>query len=217
MSRNSNSKTIINQINNQIKNQNSMKKNIFAIALVAITLLMASCQKENIVPGGNGENPTNAPRVAVTSDLIGTNWTANLPLADFISAMTGTNLDEIGCQFPENFDGTMIFHINFDNDYAHITFSDNISVVNVAEIAGEYTMEEIENMDLAYVYDGTTHTGTLTAVGNDENGNPIDYQILFTYDDNGDTITINLQFANAEEEENTITFPLVFHRDAANA
>lgn len=72
-------------------------------------------------------------------------------------------------------------------------------------------------MDLAYVYDASTHTGTLTAVGTDENGDPIDYQIAFTYDDNGDTITITLQFANAEDEENTINFPLVFHRDAANA
>lgn len=193
-----------------------MKKYIFAIALVAITLCMASCQKEIITPNGNNETPVNTPRVAVTSDLIGTDWTANLPLGDLIYAMTGTNLDEIGCQFPEDFDAMMVFHLNFDNDYAHITFSDNISVVNVAEIAGEYTMEEIENMDLAYVYDASTHTGTLTAVGTDENGDPIDYQIAFTYDDNGDTITITLQFANAEDEENTINFPLVFHRDAAN-
>ena len=72
-------------------------------------------------------------------------------------------------------------------------------------------------MDLAYVYNGATHTGTLTAVGNDENGNPIDYQIAFTYDDDDDTITINMLFANAEDEDTTISFPLVFHRDAVNA
>jgi galactose mutarotase-like enzyme len=57
----------------------------------------------------------------------------------------------------------------------------------------------------------------LTAVGTDENGDPINYQIVFTYDDNDDTITINLQFANAEDEDTVISFPLVFHRDAANA
>ena len=194
-----------------------MKKNIFAIALVAITLCMASCQKDPITPNGNGENPANTPKVAVTSDLIGTDWTANLALEDLIQAMTGMSLSDYGCQFPDGFDSDMLFNLSFDNQYAHITFSDNISVVNVAEIAGGYTMEEIEQMDLAYVYDGATHTGTLTAVGNDENGNPIDYQITFTYDDDDDTITINLQFANAEDEDTTITFPLVFHRNAVNA
>ena len=196
-----------------------MKKNIFAIAFIAITLCMASCQREEIIPGisGNGENPANSPRVAVTSDLIGTDWTANLALEDLLQAMTGMNLSDYGCEFPEGFDANMTFHINFDSEYAHITFGDNITVINVAELAGEYTNEEIENMDLAYVYDGSTHTGTLTAVGNDENGNPINYQIVFTYNDDDDTIIINLQFANAEDEDTTINFPLVFHRDATAA
>ncbi len=194
-----------------------MKKNIFAIALVAITLCMASCQKDPITPNGNGENPANTPKVAVTSDLIGTDWTANLALEDLIQAMTGMSLSDYGCQFPDGFDANMTFNLSFDNEYAHITFSDNISVVNVAEIAGGYTMEEIEQMDLAYVYNGATHTGTLTAVGNDENGNPIDYQIVFTYNDDDDTITINLQFANAEDEDNVISFPLVFQRNEVEA
>ena len=194
-----------------------MKKNIFAIAFIAITLCMASCQKEPIVPGGNGENPANTPRVAVTSDLIGTDWTANLPLEDFLQAMTGMNLSDYGCQLPEGFDANMTFNLSFDNEYAHITFGDNMTVINVAEMAGEYTMEEIENMDLAYVYNGATHTGTLTAVGTDENGDPIDYQITFTYNDDDDTITINLQFAKAEDEDTTISFPLVFQRDEVEA
>ena len=191
-----------------------MKKNIFAIALIAITFCMASCQKDPITPN---ENNGATPRVAVTSDLIGTDWTANFSLGDLIYAMTGTTLSDYGCQFPEGFDSTMTFHLNFDNEYAHITFGDNISIVNVVEMAGGYTNEEIENMDLAYVYDGATHTGTLTAVGNDENGNPINYQIVFTYNDNDDTITINMEFANAEDEDTTISFPLVFHRDAVTA
>ena len=151
-----------------------MKKNIFAIALIAITFCMVSCQKDPITPN---ENNGATPRVAVTSDLIGTDWTANFSLGDLIYAMTGTTLSDYGCQFPEGFDSTMTFHLNFDNEYAHITFGDNISIVNVVEMAGGYTNEEIENMDLAYVYDGATHTGTLTAVGNDENGNPINYQL----------------------------------------
>ncbi len=194
-----------------------MKKNIFAIAFVAVTLLMASCQKEIIAPSENGENPANTPRVAVTSDLIGTDWTANLPLNDLVYAMTGMNLNEMGCQLPDGFDANMVFHLNFDTQYAHFTFSDNMALINVVEMAGGYTNDEIQNMDLAYVYDGATHTGTLTAVGTDEDGNPINYQITFTYDDDDDTITINFQFANAEDEDTTINFPLVFHRDAVNA
>ena len=194
-----------------------MKKNIFVIAFAALALCMASCQKEEVTPNENGGNNANKPRVTVTSDLIGTDWTANLSLGDLIYAMTGMSLSDYGCQFPDGFDTTMVYHLSFDNEYAHITFSDNISMVNVAETAGGYTNEEIENMDLAYVYDGTTHTGTLTAVGTDENGDPINYQITFTYNDDDDTITIDLQFANAEDEDTTINFPLVFHRDAANA
>ena len=64
---------------------------------------------------------------------------------------------------------------------------------------------------------GPTGTAYQTAVGNDENGDPINYQIVFTYDDDDDTITINLQFANAEDEDNVISFPLVFQRNEVEA
>ena len=62
--------------------------------------------------------------------------------------MTGMTLSDYGCQFPEGFDSTMVFHINFGTDFAHITFGDNMSLINVVEMAGGYTNEEIENMDL---------------------------------------------------------------------
>ena len=192
-----------------------MKKNIFAIAFIALALCFTSCQQDDPAPGADG--PVGTPRVTTTSDLIGTDWTATLPLGDLVYAMTGMTLSDYGCQFPEGFDSTMVFHLNFDNEYAHFTFGDNMSVISVAELAGEYTSEEIEQMNLAYVYDGTTHTGTLIAVGTDDNGAPINYQIVFTYDDNADTITINLQFANAEDENTTISLPLVFHRDIFSA
>jgi hypothetical protein len=193
-----------------------MKKNIFILAIAAFALCLTSCNREDIVlDGGNVDNPGNNPKVTVTADLINTNWTATRSFGDLVYAMTGMNLSDYGCQFPDGFDTTMVFHLNFDPNYAHFTFSDNMALINVVEIAGGYTNEEIQNMDLAYVYDGLTHTGTLTAVGTDENGDPINYQIVFTYDDNDDTITINLQFANAEDENTIINFPLVFHRDAA--
>ena len=189
-----------------------MKKNIFAIALIAITFCMVSCQKDPITPN---ENNGATPRVAVTSDLIGTDWTASLTLNDLLTGM-GVDLSGIVCSDSNDLNAeAMSIQMNFDNQYAHITFSDNVVVLNALEVNGEYTMEEISQMDLAYVYDGATHTGTLTAVGTDENGDPINYQINFTYSDNDDTITINFQFT--DENDAVITFPMVFHRNAVNA
>lgn len=197
-----------------------MKKSILMIAVAAFVLCLSSCQKEKVIREGNNlvnGGATGTTRVLTTADLTGTNWTANFSLGDLVYAMTGMSLNDYGCQFPEGFDTNMVYHLTFDPQFAHITFSGNISMINVAEVAGEYTMDEIQQMDLAYAYDHATHTGTLTAVGTDEDGNPINYQIPFTYDDNADTITITLQFANAENENVTINFPLVFHRDGTVA
>ena len=191
-----------------------MKKNIFAIVVAAMALFMTSCDKTPITPV-NGENDGAKPRVAVTADLIGTDWTASLTLNDLLTGM-GVDLSGIVCSDSNDLNAeAMSIQMNFDNQYAHITFSDNVVVLNALEVNGEYTMEEISQMDLAYVYDGATHTGTLTAVGNDENGNPINYQINFTYDDNADTITINFQFT--DENDAVITFPMVFQRNAVTA
>ncbi len=186
-----------------------MKKNIFAIVVAAMALFMTSCDKTPITPV-NGENDGAKPRVAVTADLIGTDWTASLTLNDLLTGM-GVDLSGIVCSDSNDLNAeAMSIQMNFDNQYAHITFSDNVVVLNALEVNGEYTMEEISQMDLAYVYDGATHTGTLTAVGTDENGDPINYQINFTYSDNDDTITINFQFT--DENDAVITFPMVFQR-----
>lgn len=191
-----------------------MKKNIFAIVVAAMALFMTSCDKTPITPV-NGENDGAKPRVAVTADLIGTDWTASLTLNDLLTGM-GVDLSGIVCSDSNDLNAeAMSIQMNFDNQYAHITFSDNVVVLNALEVNGEYTMEEISQMDLAYVYDGATHTGTLTAVGTDENGDPINYQINFTYSDNDDTITINFQFT--DENDAVITFPMVFQRNAVVA
>ena len=191
-----------------------MKKNIFAIVVAAMALFMTSCDKTPITPD-NGGNDGAKPRVAVTADLIGTDWTASLTLNDLLTGM-GVDLSGIVCSDSNDLNAeAMSIQMNFDNQYAHITFSDNVVVLNALEVNGEYTMEEISQMDLAYVYDGATHTGTLTAVGTDENGDPINYQINFTYSDNDDTITINFQFT--DENDAVITFPMVFQRDAVVA
>lgn len=191
-----------------------MKKNIFAIVVAAMALFMTSCDKTPITPV-NGENDGAKPRVAVTADLIGTDWTASLTLNDLLTGM-GVDLGGIVCSDSNDLNAeAMSIQMNFDNQYAHITFSDNVVVLNALEVNGEYTMEEISQMDLAYVYDGATHTGTLTAVGTDENGDPINYQINFTYSDNDDTITINFQFT--DENDAVITFPMVFQRNEVEA
>lgn len=191
-----------------------MKKNIFAIVVAAMALFMTSCDKTPITPD-NGGNVNTQPRVMVTSDLIGTDWTTALTLNDLLTSM-GIDLSGIVCSDSNDLNAEVMgININFDDQYAHITFSDNVVVLNAIEMNGEYTMEEIEQMDLAYVYDGTTHTGTLTAVGTDENGDPIDYQINFTYSDNDDTITINFQFT--DENDAVINFPMVFQRNSVEA
>ena len=193
-----------------------MKKRIFIATAVALMLGMTACQKEVITPSNPsvpGNPDVHTTMVKSTADLIGTDWTANLNLTDLLYAMTGMNLSDFGCDTVIGFDSALVFHIEFDSTYAHITFSENMNITNVTEIAGEYTIEQIEQMDLAYTHNSTTHTGTLTAVGVDENNVPINYQIAFTYSETDDTITINLLFANAEDEDTTITFPLVFHRD----
>mgnify|MGYP003369066699 CR=1 len=186
-----------------------MKKNIFIMALFAIALCLNSCQREEVTPGNNGSSQ-NTPRVTTTSDLSGTNWTATISLDDLVYAMTGTHIGDYGCELGA--DSAMVYHLNFGTDFAHITFSDNISVYHMADVAGEYTLEEIQQMNFAYYYDGSTHTGTLTAVGIDENGDPINYQISFTYNDTTDEITIILPIA--DENDNAVNFPAVFHRDA---
>ena len=191
-----------------------MKKNIFVIAIAAFALCLASCQHEDITLE-NGGNAGVQPKVTATSDLIGTDWTASFTLNDLLTSM-GVDLSGIVCSDSNDLDAeAMGIQINFDNQYAHITFSDNVVILNAMEMNGEYTMEEIEQMDLAYVYDASTHTGTLTAVGTDENGDPINYQINFTYSDNDDTITINFQFT--DENDAVINFPMVFQRNAVNA
>ncbi|MBR6132315.1 MAG: hypothetical protein IKQ20_10705 [Bacteroidales bacterium] len=187
-----------------------MKKNILVLALAAITLCFTSCQPEEITLD-NGNTPT-TPRVATTADLIGTDWTATLSLGDLVYGMTGMNLNDTACPYPYANDTAMVCNLNFDTDFAHFTFSDNVEIWQMVEMAGQYTMEQIQQMDLAYVYDGSTQTGTLTAVGMDENGQPINYQINFSYDITADSITIVFQFTN--EQNVTVNFPMVFQRNA---
>ena len=188
-----------------------MKKTLLIMAMFAIALCLNSCDREEVNPE-NSEITQSTARVTSTADLVGTNWTANIYLDDLYYAMTGEHIGDYGCGYDDALNSPLVFHLNFGTDFAHLTFADDISVLQVAEVAGEYTLEEIQQMDLAYVYDPSTHTGTLTAVGLDDNGAPINYQLSFTYDDNADEITIILPIA--DENDVPVNFPAVFHRDA---
>ena len=86
-----------------------MKRNILIVAVAALTLCIASCEKEDVTPGGYG-NFGNTPKVTATSDLIGTDSTANFSLGDLLFAMTGMTVSDYGCRFPEGFDSTIVFH-----------------------------------------------------------------------------------------------------------
>ena len=77
----------------------------------------------------------------------------------------------------------------------------------------EYGLQEVANMNFAYSYDPTTHTGALTANAMDNDGNPTTCQIPFTYDTTTDAITIVLHIADEGDEDNTFAYQLVFHRD----
>ena len=184
-----------------------MKKQIVLIA-AALLLCMTACKKETITPMNNHQPETTL--VKSTADLIGTEWTLTLDLSDSLYINDG------GCGWADSIKSQLLqleFGLTFDSTYAHITFPDNVTVLSLGEVDGEYTMEEIESMDFAYTYDPTTHTCSLTANTLDEDGNPDTYQIPFTYDTTTDAIIINMTFAFEDSEDNTISFQLVFHRN----
>lgn len=184
-----------------------MKKQIVLIA-AALLLCMTACKKETITPMENHQPEVTL--VKSTADLIGTEWTLTLDLSDSIYVYDG------GCGWTDSIMSQYLqfeFGLNFDSTYAHISFPDNVTVLSLGEVDGEYSMEEIESMNFAYTYDPATHTGSLTANTLDDNGNPDTFQIPFTYDTTTDAIIINMAFAYAENEDETISFQLVFHRN----
>lgn len=171
-----------------------MKKNIFVIAVAAFALCMASCQKEEnltLVPVNNGgENiPADSNvRVKSTSDLHNTDWTCSITFGEFLTNMGF----DITCM-PDFEDENMEFGLNFDGEYAHFSFPDNIMAFGGDE--GE--LQQISGVSYTYTYNGTTHIGYLDGVADDEDEEPT--QLQFTYDDATDVITFNLDLFFAED------------------
>ena len=184
-----------------------MKKNIFAIAVAAFALCMASCQKDepiNIIPTGNGGNTTpteNNARVKSTSDLHNTDWTYTVSYYEFLNDMLG--IDTSCIQGLEDED--MAFGLAFDGTYAHFTFPENVMAFGGEE--GE--LEQIYGVSYTYTYDGTTHTGYLDGVAD---GEEEPAQLQFTYEDATDIITFVLPMFYADDST-AVTLTLNFARN----
>lgn len=179
-----------------------MKKNIFAIAAAAIMAFgMTACETEVVTPD-NFVTPNSNARVKTTEDLHNTDWTFTMTYTEFINNMLGLN---IPCMDSIN-DETYEFGLNFDGTYAHFTFPTNIMAFG----GSEGMLEQINGVSYEYSYDGTTHTGYLDGVADDENDNP--GQLQFTYDDATDVITFNLNMFYADDNT-PVTLTLNFSRN----
>ena len=185
-----------------------MKKNIFALAAAALFAFgMTACTDEPVNPinPGNGTDVT-TPMVKTAADLIGTEWEYTLDLSAGMDSADIAFLYE--CMDSADVAAllSMTFGLSFDSTYAHLTFPEDVTGLNVVENGEDYTVEEIQEMAYTYTYNGTTQTGTLSG------GNFGDLQIPFTYDTTNDQITINMMVAEEGNEANATTWVLVFSR-----
>jgi hypothetical protein len=179
-----------------------MKKNILILAAAALFAFgMTSCTDEPIVT--NGQNPASNARVKTTADLHNTDWTYTVTTTELINNLFGTNLPCADSTAEE----TYTFGLNFDGQYAHFSFPENVMAFGGDE--GE--LGQISGVSYEYAYDGSTHTGYLTVAAEDENGNDVPAQLEFTYDDATDVITFNLDMFYAEDGT-PVTLTLNFER-----
>ena len=161
-------------------------------------------EPEVIIPGDNPTDPTTNARVKSTSDLHGTDWTYSVTYSEFLSNMMGF---DPSCM--EGFeDETMTFGLNFDGTYAHFSFPDNIEAYG----GEEGTLEQIYGVSYTYSYDGSTHTGYLDGVAEDNNGNDVPAKLKFTYNDITDAITFVLPMFYADDNT-PVNLTLVFKRN----
>ena len=180
-----------------------MKKNILIAAVAALTLSLTACQKDDVNPINNGNENTNA-LVKTTADLHNTNWTYSVTTTELVNALMGTNVPCMDSTAEE----TYTFGLNFDGQYAHFSFPENVMAFGGDE--GE--LNQIAGVSYEYEYDGTTHTGYLTVAAEDEDGNDVPAQLEFTYDDATDVITFNLPLFYADDNT-PLTLTLNFHRN----
>ena len=138
-----------------------MKKNILIAAVAALTLSLTACQKDDVTPVNNGGVNTNT-RVKSTSDLHNTDWTYSVTTTELVNALMGTNIPCMDSTAEE----TYTFGLNFDGQYAHFSFPENVMAFGGDE--GE--LNQITGVSYEYEYEGATHTGHLTVAAEDMDG-----------------------------------------------
>lgn len=181
-----------------------MKKNIIIAAAAILAIGLTACEPEIITPGDNVNPGNSTALVKSTADLHNTDWTYTVTYSEFLSQMVGIDLSCV-----EGFeDETMAFGLTFDGTYAHFTFPENVMAFGGDE--GE--LEQIYGVSYTYTYDGSTHTGYLNGVAEDEDGNDVPAQLQFTYDDATDAITFVLPMVFAEDGT-PVTLTMVFLRN----
>ena len=193
-----------------------MKKNIFFVAIAAMAICFASCQKETInsvnTPGDNEGVVNPNARVKTTSDLRNTDWTCSMTFNQILFLM-GADTTCIPAYGDETYD----MGLSFNDSVANFTFPENIEAYGLN--ADQTGMAQIFGLSYQYSYDGGTHTGYFVCTTEDDNGNVIPAQLQFTYDDATDVITFNIELYNATEnpddfdDTNPIIFPLNFSRN----
>ena len=180
-----------------------MKKNILIAAVAALTLSLTACQKDDVTPVNNGGVNTNA-LVKSTADLHNTDWTYSVTTTELVNALMGTNVPCMDSTAEE----TYTFGLNFDGQYAHFSFPENVMAFGGDE--GE--LDQISGVSYEYEYDGTTHTGYLTVAAEDMDGDETIAPLQFTYDDATDVITFNLPLFYADDNT-PLPLSLNFHRN----
>ncbi len=175
-----------------------MKKNIFALAAAVLMLGMTACQKEDDTTIISTPETENILTVKSVADLAGTDWTYTLSFADMIGIETCDSIEITGLDLQ--------FGLNFDHDYAHLMFPENVTGLQMVEDGDSYTMEEIQQIDYTYTYDAATQTGALSGA------NLEDIEIPFHYDEATDAIIVEFAVSFDGTEENAYPMQLVFHR-----
>lgn len=180
-----------------------MKKTLFIAAVAVLTLSFTACQKDDVNPVDNGGVNNNA-RVKSTSDLHNTDWTYTVTSTELLNNLLGTNMPCMDSSAEE----TYTFGLNFDGQYAHFSFPENVMAFG----GGEGELEQITGVSYEYTYDGTTHTGYLTVAAEDMDGDETIAPLEFTYDDATDVITFNLNLFYVDDET-PLTLTLNFSRN----
>ena len=180
-----------------------MKKNILIAAIAALTISLTACQKDdnNAVNNGGDVNPN--ALVKTTADLDNTDWIYSVTSTELINNLFGANIPCMDSTAEE----TYTFGLNFDGQYAHFSFPENVMAFGGDE--GE--LNQITGVSYEYEYDGATHTGHLTVAAEDMDGDVTTAPLQFTYDDATDVITFNLDMFFAEDGT-PLTLTLNFER-----